>query len=52
MAEVCITLDNEQRWLPIDFDEVISHPPRPRSGESEYLINDAEFACATSSNCS
>ena len=39
MAEVSLTLDNEERWLPIDFDEVVVTRRAYRSGESEYLIN-------------
>ena len=39
MAEVTITLDNEERWLPIDVNEVVVTRRAFRSGESEYLIN-------------
>jgi chromosome segregation protein len=39
MAEVSLTLDNAERWLPIDFDEVVVTRRAYRSGESEYLIN-------------
>ncbi|MPZ23495.1 MAG: AAA family ATPase [Dehalococcoidia bacterium] len=39
MAEVSMTLDNEERWLPIDFNEVVVTRRAYRSGESEYLIN-------------
>ncbi|HEX5939054.1 MAG TPA: AAA family ATPase, partial [Dehalococcoidia bacterium] len=39
MAEVSLTLDNEERWLPIDFDEVVVTRRAYRSGESEYQIN-------------
>src|SRR5690606_32394740 len=39
MAEAIITLDNEDRWLPIDFAEVEIGRRVYRSGESEYLLN-------------
>jgi chromosome segregation protein len=39
MAEVTITLDNEERWLPVDVSEVVVTRRAFRSGESEYLIN-------------
>ncbi|MEX2235999.1 MAG: chromosome segregation protein SMC [Dehalococcoidia bacterium] len=39
MAEVSMALDNEERWLPIDFNEVVVTRRAYRSGESEYLIN-------------
>lgn len=38
-AYVAITLDNSDRQLPIDFDEVTVARRLYRSGESEYLIN-------------
>ncbi len=41
-AEVSITLDNEQKWLPIDFDEVVVTRRAYRNGENEYLINHAK----------
>ncbi len=39
MAEVLLTLDNEDRWLPLDFAEVEIGRRVYRSGESEYLLN-------------
>ena len=41
MAEVVLTLDNADGWLPIDFAEVTIGRRAYRSGESEYLINGA-----------
>ena len=40
-AYVAITLDNSDRSLPIDFEEVKVARRIYRSGESEYMINDA-----------
>jgi chromosome segregation protein len=42
VAEVSITLDNSGQWLPIDFDEVVVTRRAYRSGENEYLINNAK----------
>ncbi len=39
MAEVALTLDNEERWLPLDFAEVEIARRVYRNGDSEYLLN-------------
>ena len=39
MAEVALTLDNEGRWLPLDFAEVEIARRVYRNGDSEYLLN-------------
>jgi chromosome segregation protein len=39
MAEVSITLDNSEGWLPVDYSEVVVTRRAYRSGDSEYLIN-------------
>ncbi len=39
MAEVSLTVDNESRFLPLDFAEVTITRRIYRSGESEYLLN-------------
>ena len=41
MAEVSLTLDNSDGWLPIEFSEVTVTRRAYRSGENEYLINGA-----------
>lgn len=38
-AEVSLTIDNQDRGLPIDYNEVTITRRLHRSGESEYLIN-------------
>lgn len=39
LAEVILTLDNEERWLPLDFAEVEIGRRVYRNGDSEYLLN-------------
>ena len=39
MAQVSVTLDNSEQWLPIDFSEVVITRRTFRSGENEYLLN-------------
>ncbi|MDZ7729490.1 MAG: hypothetical protein U5Q44_15565 [Dehalococcoidia bacterium] len=39
MAEVILTLDNADKWLPVEFAEVEIGRRVYRSGESEYLLN-------------
>lgn len=39
MAQVLLTLDNSDGWLPLDFAEVTIGRRADRSGESEYLLN-------------
>lgn len=39
MAEVTLTLDNTEGWMPVDFSEVTVTRRAYRSGENEYLIN-------------
>jgi len=39
MAEVAVTFDNADGWLPIDFAEVTVTRRAHRSGENHYLIN-------------
>ena len=53
MAEVSITLDNSEGWLPVDYSEVVVSRRAYRSGESEYLINKSQGAPARrASTCS
>lgn len=42
MAEVSMTLDNADGWLPLDYSEVVVSRRAYRNGESEYLINKAK----------
>ena len=42
MAEVRLTLDNSDGWLPIDFEEVVVSRRAYRSGENEYFINQSQ----------
>jgi chromosome segregation protein len=39
MAEVTLTFDNRDGWLPIEFEEVTVARRAYRSGDPEYLIN-------------
>lgn len=39
MAQVLLTLDNGDGWLPLEFSEVTLGRRAYRSGESEYLLN-------------
>ena len=39
VAEVTLVLDNEERFLPIDFSEVSVSRKLKRSGESDFFIN-------------
>lgn len=39
MAQVILTLDNDDGWLPIDFSEVEIGRRAFRSGENEYILN-------------
>ena len=39
MAEVSLTFDNADGWLPIEFSEVTITRRAYRSGENEYLVN-------------
>lgn len=39
MAEVSLTFDNHDGWLPIEFEEVTIARRAYRSGDPEYLIN-------------
>ncbi|MBR0143334.1 MAG: chromosome segregation protein SMC [Clostridia bacterium] len=38
-AEVALTIDNSEHYLPVDYDEVIIARRYYRSGESDYFIN-------------
>ena len=39
MAEVTLTLDNSEGWMPIDYREVTVTRRAHRTGENEYFIN-------------
>lgn len=39
MAQATLTLDNTERWLPIDFSEVTIARRAYRAGENEYYVN-------------
>ena len=39
MAQVSITLDNSNGWLPVDYSEITISRRAYRSGENEYLLN-------------
>lgn len=39
MAEASLTLDNEDRQMPVDYSEVVMTRRIYRSGEGEYLLN-------------
>lgn len=39
MAEVKLTLDNGDGWLPLDFEEVVVSRRAYRSGDNEYYLN-------------
>ncbi|MGE5595673.1 MAG: AAA family ATPase, partial [Hyphomicrobiales bacterium] len=39
MAEVVLTLDNSDKWLPVDFAEVEVGRRVYRNGDTEYLLN-------------
>lgn len=39
MAEVSIKFDNQNKWLPIDYSEVVLTRRAFRDGKNEYLIN-------------
>ena len=39
MAEVTLTLDNSDHWLPLDFSEIQIGRRAYRDGDTEYLLN-------------
>jgi len=41
-AEVCVTLDNQKRVFPMDFDEIIVSRTVHRDGQNEYEINNSK----------
>ena len=40
IAEVTVVLDNEDKWIPLDFAEVSITRRAHRSGDNEYFINE------------
>ena len=51
-AEATLTLDNSDRALAYDADEVMVTRRYYRSGDSEFYINKQSAACGTSMSCS
>jgi len=41
-AEVCVTLDNQKRVFPMDFDEILVSRTVHRDGQNEYEINNSK----------
>lgn len=41
-ASVSVTLDNQKRTFPVDFDEVVLERTVHRDGQNEYTINDSK----------
>ncbi|NPV86057.1 MAG: chromosome segregation protein SMC [Anaerolineae bacterium] len=39
MTQVTLTMDNEDKWLPIDFSEVTISRRAYRDGQNEYFLN-------------
>ena len=42
LAEVSVTLDNTDGWLPVDYTEVTIGRRAHRSGDNEYILNDTK----------
>ena len=42
LAEVSVTLDNSDGWLPVDYTEVTIGRRAHRSGDNEYILNDTK----------
>ena len=42
MAQVTLTLDNSDQWLPVEFSEVAITRRCYRSGDNEYLLNGSQ----------
>jgi len=38
-AQVTLTIDNSDRWLPVDYEEVTIRRTLDRSGQSDYSLN-------------